>query len=90
LTDQKGRREVTMRRENAMGDQWYYGSVEWIWTDSRIRCNLPGQPETHRTGSYQEVVEFLSHLGTQGWEVVTCVGVGDWIYWTIRYRVEPN
>jgi hypothetical protein len=35
-----------------MPDQWYYATVEWVWSQGAIRCNLPGAQETHRTGSY--------------------------------------
>ena len=71
-----------------MAEQWFYASVEWIWQGGTIRINIPHQQEVHQRGSYQEVVETLTRLGMQGWEVVACVGVGDWIYWTLKHRGE--
>jgi len=47
---------------------------------------MPGVPESHRPGSYQEVVDLLTQLGMQGWEVVGCVAVSDWVYWTLRHE----
>jgi hypothetical protein len=63
---------------------WEYASVEWVWSDGALRCNFPGVGETHRAGSYQEVVEVLTQFGAQGWEVVSCVGVANWLYWTLK------
>lgn len=68
-----------------MARQWYYATLEWVWTASAMRLNIPGQPESLRTGSYQEVVELLTQLGMQGWEVVGCVATGDWVYWTLQH-----
>jgi hypothetical protein len=59
--------------------------VEWIWSESRIRCNFPGAREAFHGGGYQEVVELLSQYGAQGWEVVACVAVDNWVYWTLKH-----
>ena len=71
-----------------MAERWFYASVEWVWQGQTIRINIPHHQESHRQGSYQEVVEVLTELGMQGWEVVTCVAEADWIYWTLRHRAE--
>jgi hypothetical protein len=67
-----------------MNDRWIYASMEWMWQESAIRINVPQQQEWRERGSYQDVVEILSRLGMQGWEVVTCVAGGDWVYWTLK------
>jgi hypothetical protein len=69
-----------------MAGKWSYASVEWVWAGSQIRMNFPGQPEQFRQGTYQDVVELLTQLGGQGWEVVACVGVADWLYWTLKFH----
>ena len=69
-----------------MAGKWSYASVEWVWAGSQIRMNFPGQEEQHRQGSYQEVVELLTMLGGQGWEVCGCVAVADWMYWTLKFQ----
>jgi hypothetical protein len=58
--------------------------VEWVWTESSIRVNLPGGEERILPGTYNEVVKVLSDLGGQGWDVATCAGVENWLLWTIR------
>ncbi len=63
---------------------WEHCTVEWLWMEGSIRVNLPGIEESSQDGSYQEVVELLSELGHQGWEVVTCVGVSNWLFWTLK------
>ncbi len=70
-----------------MADQWQYASLEWLWADSSIRINVPGVPEQHLRGSYQEVVEALSGLGMQRWEICGSIGVADWVYWTLKRKV---
>lgn len=50
-----------------------YATLEWLWDGSSVRVNLPGGEEKTSSGSYKEVVETLSELGSKGWEVVSCV-----------------
>ncbi|OLF04730.1 hypothetical protein BLA60_39630 [Actinophytocola xinjiangensis] len=61
-----------------------FATVEWIWSMSSIRVNLPGGEERTMPGSYNDVVTVLSGLGEQGWDVATCAGVENWLYWTLR------
>jgi hypothetical protein len=35
-------------------------------------------------GSYAQVVELLTSLGQQGWEVATCGGAANWLLWTLK------
>jgi hypothetical protein len=68
-----------------------YGSVEWLWKDSFLRINLPKTPEQHTQDAYyQTVVEALTALGQEGWEVATSVAQGNWIYWTLKRPTFPN
>lgn len=69
---------------------WTFGSLEWIWTEETIRLNLPGAPERGLAGSYQEVVDLLTQLGGQGWDVAGMVCGGDWIYWTLKRAGAPQ
>lgn len=69
-------------------EPWMYGSIEWVWTGHQIRVNFPGTQESFHRGSYQEVVEMLTHYGMQGWEVVTCVSGADWVYWTLKRKAH--
>ena len=72
-----------------MADQFYYASMEWVWSEGQIRINIPGADETLRSGTYQEVVDTLTQLGQQGWEVVTAVAGSNWIYWTLKLKGQP-
>ena len=69
-----------------MPDRWLYATLEWVWTDQLIRLNQPQTAETIRSGSYQEIVELLTELGRDGWEVATSTAGGDWIFWTLKRR----
>lgn len=68
--------------------RWEYATVEWVWVDRSLRCNMPGEGERQRNGSYQEVVELLCELGRDCWEVTGCVAESDWIYWTLKRPLE--
>ena len=45
--------------------KWEYCTVEWIWNQQSIRCNLPSGDELMQSGSYNKVVEFLTSLGSE-------------------------
>ncbi|WP_283136475.1 hypothetical protein [Rhizohabitans arisaemae] len=61
-----------------------FATVEWIWDQRTIRLNLPGGTEQMFSGSYNEVVQVLSDLGSQGWDVATNTATGNWLFWTLR------
>ncbi|WP_299453006.1 hypothetical protein [uncultured Microscilla sp.] len=61
-----------------------YASVEWLWDSSNLRCNLPNGEEFTRTGTYGEVVTMLTELGSEGWDVASCVANSNWLYWTLK------
>ncbi len=61
-----------------------YAILEWLWEDSSIRVNLPGNEEKLYQGSYMELVELLNRLGKDGWEVCTCTSGSNWILWTLK------
>lgn len=67
-----------------MQEKWEYGIVEWLWNEETIRCNLPGGEEFTAEGSYPRVVEVLTELGGDGWEVASCVASANWIFWTLK------
>lgn len=60
-----------------------YAIVEWLWEESSIRVNLPGNEEKLYQGSYNELVEVLNRLGADGWLACTCVSESNWILWTL-------
>ncbi|HEY7347854.1 MAG TPA: hypothetical protein VH599_06000 [Ktedonobacterales bacterium] len=64
--------------------QWQYCTVEWLWDVRSIRVNMPDGSENLHSGSYPEVVMALTQLGGAGWEVVSCVGVSNWLFWTLK------
>lgn len=64
--------------------QYQYATLEWVWNQETIRINLPDGEESLRQGSYSELVAFLNQMGQEGWEVVTCAGVGNWLFWTLK------
>ncbi|HEU5370095.1 MAG TPA: hypothetical protein VFU69_16610 [Ktedonobacterales bacterium] len=70
--------------------QWQYCTVEWLWDVKSIRVNMPDDIENLHPGSYAEVVATLTRLGSVGWEVVTCVAAGNWLFWTLKRQVEPR
>ena len=61
-----------------------YSTIEWLWQDSSIRVNLPGNEEKMFQGSYSVLVEVFNNLGNDGWEIVTCTSAGNWIFWTLK------
>ena len=67
-----------------LAQKWEYCTVEWLWNQQSIRCNLPGGDELTQGGSYNEVVEFLTSLGSEGWEVASCTAGGNWLFWTLK------
>ena len=67
---------------------WEYCTVEWIWSESNFRINAPDGRESRQQGSYAEVPQVLSRLGREGWEVVSCVGVSNWLFWTLKRPVR--
>jgi len=67
--------------------QWEYATVEWIWNQNDIRCTLPGKDGFTRQGSYAEVVDVLTQLGGEGWEVAACAAAGNWLFWTLKRAV---
>jgi hypothetical protein len=64
--------------------RYEYGTLEWIWDQESIRCTLPEGGGFNDGGSYQEVVDILTRLGQEGWEVVTCATAGNWLFWTLK------
>lgn len=61
-----------------------YATMEWLWDSSSIRVNLPGGEEKMISGSYKEVVETLTEMGKDNWEVASCVASNNWLFWTLK------
>lgn len=61
-----------------------FAILEWLWEESSIRLNLPGNEEKLYEGSYNEVLEVLNRLGKEGWDITTCVSGINWILWTLK------
>ena len=65
-----------------------YATVEWIWNGNSIRMNQPNGDEAMSEGSYAQVVETLTNLGRDGWEVAACVAAGNWLFWTLKRAAQ--
>ena len=61
-----------------------YSTLEWIWDSESIRCTMPEGGGFKEGGSYQQVVDILTRLGQEGWEVATCTAHGNWLFWTLK------
>ncbi len=68
--------------------KWEYCTLSWTWSDSNIRLTLPNAQESFEKGDHKEVVQMLNILGKDGWEAAGCVGVANWIYWTLKRMVR--
>ena len=64
--------------------RYEYAIVEWIWNQNAIRVNLPDGHESMTRGTYPQVVEVLTKLGKDGWEVSTNAASGNWLFWTLK------
>jgi|FaiFalDrversion3_1042247.scaffolds.fasta_scaffold70821_1 hypothetical protein len=69
-------------------EQWEYAIVEWLWNENWIHYLLPDGTHKRLKGSYAEVVELLTRLGQEGWEVVSAVATGNWILWTLKRQKD--
>jgi hypothetical protein len=67
-----------------MRQAWEYATIEWIWNQNKFRCTRAGAPDWTGQGSYTELVGLLDGLGREGWEVCTCAGAGNWLFWTLK------
>ncbi|MBZ0135859.1 MAG: hypothetical protein K8I27_05760 [Planctomycetes bacterium] len=61
-----------------------YATMEWLWDSGAIRADLPGGETLNSQGTYAAVVEMLSRLGKDHWEVATCVASANWLFWTLQ------
>lgn len=61
-----------------------YMTLEWIWDGDSLRINRPNQPEKQLQGSYQQVVDTLTSLGSEGWDDCSCVSSANWLFWTLK------
>ncbi len=71
-----------------MSQKLEYATLEWLWDKDSIRINLPGNKEELHTGTYAEVVNSLTKLGKEQWEVCTCTSGGNWLFWTLKRTVS--
>ncbi len=63
---------------------WEYCTIEWVWMQNTLQLNMPDGEVTKAEGSYAELVDLLNQLGQQGWEVATCAGAGNYLFWTLK------
>jgi hypothetical protein len=61
-----------------------YATVEWLWDVGALRADLPGGEHKTAKGEYPAVVQMLSDLGRDGWEVATCATSANWLFWTLK------
>jgi hypothetical protein len=64
-------------------ESFEYATVEWLWDTGHLRVNRPGGQEDQQDGSYAELVELLTSLGGEGWQVASRA---NWIFWTLQRR----
>ena len=67
-----------------MGQKWEYCIVEWIWNQNGIQYFLPDGRNSTLRGSYPEVVNLLTTLGKEGWEIAGNTASGNWVFWTLK------
>jgi hypothetical protein len=67
-----------------MAQRWECCTVEWLWDQNAIQCHQPGGREGHWQGSYAQVVDLLTQLGQDGWEVAACAANANWLFWTLK------
>jgi hypothetical protein len=63
------------------GTRWLGGYFHSSLQDLR-----PDGSSTAYPGQSGEVTNALSRLGAEGYEVVACIGVANWILWTLKRR----
>lgn len=71
-------------------ETWEYCIVEWTWDDSTIRVVMPSNSSIVDRGSYAELVQALTRLGSEGWEVTGCAGTSNWLLWTLKHSGRVN
>lgn len=69
-------------------ERWEYAIVEWLWDQDHIRYFLPDGQRFALKGSYSEVVNLLTKLGREGWEVVGNTSTGNWVFWTLKRPID--
>lgn len=72
-------------------------TIEWYWTAAagtdpsafqpHFRIFRPDGNDTVHPGYSREVTQALCALGREGYEVVGCIGVSNWILWTLKRRL---
>ena len=76
-------------------DRFQHCTLEWYWTapagleasfTPHFRIFAPDGSSTAYPGQSGEVTSALSRLGAEGYEVVACIGVANWILWTLKRR----
>jgi S-methylmethionine-dependent homocysteine/selenocysteine methylase len=68
--------------------KYEYATVEWLWDAGALRADLPGGKSLTSKGEYAAVVEMLTQLGRDEWEVVTCATNANWLFWTLKRRAR--
>jgi hypothetical protein len=67
--------------------RYEFGAVAWSPSRDKGTLNLPGTAEKSYEGGIEKIVEVLTDLGHQGWDVATCATGGRWLIWTIRRQL---
>ncbi|MCZ7605768.1 MAG: hypothetical protein M5U25_06745 [Planctomycetota bacterium] len=65
-------------------NRFEYATVEWLWDQGALRADLPGGETKSARGEYGAVVQLLTELGRDGWEVATCATSANWLFWTLK------
>jgi len=73
-----------------MSVEFEYCTINWIWSDSDIRVISPTGDGSSHKGGHQEITQLLNTLGKEGWDVVACVAVSNWIYWTLKRSIQKK
>jgi hypothetical protein len=67
-------------------ERFEYATLEWLWDVNALRADLPGGKTLTAKGAYPAVVQMLTDLGREGWEVATCVAAANWLFWTLKRK----
>lgn len=81
-------------------ERYEHCTVEWYWAPpvgmdpqafrAHFKVFRPDGSEATYGGNSGEVTAALTRLGQEGFEVVSCIGVANWILWTLKRRVSAG
>ncbi|ALG10405.1 hypothetical protein [Kibdelosporangium phytohabitans] len=64
-----------------------FGMVTWSISRDKGTVNLAGTAERLCRGGVSDIVEVLTGLGHEGWDVAACTTGRDYLIWTMRRQL---